>query len=546
MKLVVVGGGAGGPTAAARARRLDEGAKIVLFERGEHISYAHCGLPYYIGGVIKDRGRLLVSTPERFRKRYRVEVRTYSEVRAVMPDVRQVEVLDRRTGKLYRERYDKLILSPGADPIRPRLPGADMEGVFSLRNLTDADIILAYISERRPSKAVVVGAGFIGLEMAENLRLRGMDVVVVEKLDQVLPALDRDMAYLVRRTLLSHGVEVVLSDPVDSFTERDDRIAVRMGSGREIICDMVILSIGVRPNVDLAKSAGLKIGEKGGIKVDEHMCTSDPNIYAVGDAVEVRNVVAGEFVLMPLAGPANRQARIAADNIFGRSSSYRGTLGTCVVKLFDITAAATGANEKVLRSHGIPYEKCYLHPFSHATYYPGASQMTMKLLFSPDGGRVLGTQIVGGDGVDKRIDVFSTAISAGMTVEDLTHLELGYVPQYGSAKDPVNMAGYVASNILVGDAPVVHWDGADGGLILDVRTEAEFASDGVPGARNLPVDDIRDNLESLPRDVPIYLYCGVGVRSYVATRILKQHGFDVRNISGGILARRIVDRSSIT
>ena len=546
MKLVIVGGGAGGPTAAARARRLDEDAEIVMFERGEHVSYAHCGLPYYIGGLIGDRRMMVVAPPERLKRRYAIEVRTHSEVKAVDSDAREIEVVNLRTGDSYRERYDKLILSPGAEPLRPPLLGIDVEGVFTLRNLTDADTILKFISEKKPNKTVVIGAGYIGLEMAENLRRRRIEVTVVEMLDQVLPFLDPEMANMVESTLKSNQVELVLSDAVASFSRWDGRITVHTKNGVEMPCDMVMLCIGIRPNVELAKSARLEIRERGGIKVDEHMRTSDPHIYAVGDAVETVNKVTGEMGLVPLAGPASRQARIAVDNIYGRSAAYRGTLGTGIIRLFDVTAGATGANEKTLKGLRIPYGKCYLHPFSHARYYPDAMRMALKLLFSPNDGCIFGVQIVGGDGVDKRIDVLATAIAANMTVDDLTHLELGYVPQYGSAKDAVNMAGYVASNILSGDAPVIHWDELErkkheGALLLDVRSWREFQEDALSGAKNIPVDELRDRTEELPRDTVIYPYCEAGLRSYIGTQMLIRRGFSARNACGGRLIRRNAD-----
>jgi NADPH-dependent 2,4-dienoyl-CoA reductase/sulfur reductase-like enzyme/rhodanese-related sulfurtransferase len=413
-----------------------------------------------------------------------------------------------------------------------------MEGIFTLRNLTDADTIMKFITEKKPKKAVVVGGGYIGLEMAENLRHRGIGVTVVEMLEQVLLFLDPEMAEIVKGKLQSNGIELALSDPVASFSRRDGQIIVRVKSRAEIPCDMVMLSIGVKPNVGLARSAGLEIGERGGIRVNEYMQTSAPHIYAVGDAVETMHIVPGELVVLPLAGPANRQARIAVDNIYGRGVAYRGILGTGIIKLFDVTAASTGANEKLLKQWNIPYEKCYLHPFSHANYYLGASQMALKVLFSSYNGRLLGVQIVGDDGVDKRIDVFATAIMAGMNVDDLTQLELGYVPQYGSAKDAVNMAGYVASNILHGDAPVVHWDELDErgykeALLLDVRKEDEFKEGAVPEAKNIPLDKLRNRLNELSEDNAIYPYCAAGQRSYMATRILKQRGFNVKNVSGG-------------
>jgi NADPH-dependent 2,4-dienoyl-CoA reductase/sulfur reductase-like enzyme/peroxiredoxin family protein/TusA-related sulfurtransferase/rhodanese-related sulfurtransferase len=538
MKLVIIGGGAGGPAAASRARRLDENADIVMFERGEHISYGHCGLPYYIGGVIQNRDDLLISTPEKFKQLYRVDARVRSEVRGIAPDKKQVEVVDLNTGDSYREQYGKIILAAGASPVKPPLPGIDMDGIFTLRNLTDADKIIKFIKEQQPGKVVVVGGGFIGLEMTENFVHQGMEVTLVEMLDQVMPPLDREMAESIHRTLALHGVDLALSDPVAGFERRNGQIVAQLKSGREIVCDMVILSIGVRPNLDLVKLAGVDTGEVGGIKVNEYMQTSNPDIYAVGDAVETTHLVTGKPVLVPLAGLASRQARIAVNNIYGREEKYRGTLGTSLVKVFETTVGIVGANEKTLKKLGMEYEKVYVHPFSHVSYYPGAARMGIKLLFSPDGGRILGAQIIGSEGVDKRIDSLATAISAGMTVEDLTHLEMGYVPQYGSAKEALNVAGYVASNMLNGDMPVAHWDNLDvlvsgNGLFLDVRDEDVVGVGIVPGAKNIPLNELRDRLDELPRDVPIYVYCNVGLQSYIATRILRQHGFDARNMSGG-------------
>ena len=440
----------------------------------------------------------------------------------------------------YQEFYDKLVLSPGAEPVRPPLPGIDLESIFTLRNLTDADVIMKFINEKKPRDVVVVGGGFIGLEMAENFKLRGMGVTIVEMLDQVMPNLDHDVAVMVEQTLKSNGIRLILSDAVASFARSKERILVTLKSGLELNCDMIMLSIGVKPNVELAKSAGLEIGNRGGVKVNEYMQTSNPDIFAIGDSVETKHVVTGEPSLIALAGPANRQGRLVADNIYGRKVAYRGTLGTSIVKLFDRTAAATGANEKTLQRLGFPYQKCYLHPFSHAAYYPNAKQMAMKLLFSPGSGRILGAQIVGADGVDKRIDVLATAIIAGMGVEDLTHLELGYVPQYGSAKDAINMAGYVASNIVRGDMPVAYWDEAgqmkpEKDILLDVRTKVEVSQEAVPQAVNLPLDELRNKLDELDKDKTIYPFCRVGQRSYMATRILKQHGFNVKNLSGGFL-----------
>ena len=425
---------------------MDENAEIMMFERGEHISYGHCGLPYFIGGVIKNRSDLLISTPEKFKDLYNVDVRVRSVVKNIMPDSKQIEVVNLNTGDSYSIQYDKMILSTGADPIKPPLPGIDTNGIFTLRNLTDADKINQYIIDRKPKKVVIVGGGFIGLEMAENFRNKGMDVTIVEMLDQVMPPLDREMAEPIHQTLALHGVELILSDAVAGFESREGHLNVKLKSGKEIACDMVMLSIGVKPNLDLAKSAGLTVDR--GIKVNEYMQTSNPDIYAVGDGVETIHLVTGESVLVPLAGISARQARIAVDNIYGKNEKYEGTLGTSLVKVFETTVGLVGANEKSLKRLGLKYEKCYVRPFSHVNYYPDSAQMTIKLLFSPDDGRVLGSQIIGTDGIDKRIDTLASAISAGMTVHDLTNLELGYVPQYGSAKEAINIAGYVASNIL--------------------------------------------------------------------------------------------------
>jgi NADPH-dependent 2,4-dienoyl-CoA reductase/sulfur reductase-like enzyme/rhodanese-related sulfurtransferase len=542
-KLLIIGGGAGGPTAAARARRLSENDEIILFEQGEHISYAHCGLPYFIGGVITDRSLLTVSNPDRFRQRYRVEARILSKVKEIVPATKQIEVIDGTTGKNYRERYDILLLSTGASPVRPPIPGIDGEDIFVLRNLTDADNILKFIMEKEPEKAVVVGGGYIGLEIAENLKHRGIEVTLVEMLDHILAPLDAEMAEKVQHTLESNSIELVLSSAVNAFIKRNGRTIVELQSGREIGCDMVMLCAGTRPNIELAQSAGLEIGERGGISVNEYMQTSNPHIYAVGDAVETRCKVTGQKLLVQLAGLANRQARLAVDNMYGRKVVYRNTLGTSIIRLFDTTAAATGPNEKTLRRLDIPYGKCYLHPYSHSNYYPGSSQMVIKVIFSTSTGRILGAQIVGGEGVDKRIDIFATAITAGMTADDLTHLELSYVPQYGSAKDAVNMSGYVASNIISGDAPTVHWDEINSTdherhLLLDVRRQDEFEAGAVPDAKLLPIDELRNRHRELPRDIPIHLYCETGIRSYVATRLLQQKGFDAKNVSGGILLQR--------
>jgi NADPH-dependent 2,4-dienoyl-CoA reductase/sulfur reductase-like enzyme/rhodanese-related sulfurtransferase len=537
MKLVIIGGGAGGPTAAARARRLDEFADIVMLERGEDVSFAHCGLPYYIGGVISDRGNLLVSSPQQLRQRYNIDVRTSSEVKRIIPESKQVEVVDLPNGNHYYEPYDRLILSPGAEPIRPGLSPVSSDRVFVLRNLADADDIFKFIHKKRPRRIVCIGGGFIGLEMVENLKLIGMEVTIVEMADQVLPPLDREMAEIVKQTLLRNDVRLILSDAVASITEHKKEMIVKLSSGDSISGDMVLLAAGVKPRIELAREAGIEIGKLGGIKVNKYLQTSAPDIYAVGDCVETEHLVTGRPVLIPLAGPANRQARVAVDNIYGRNIVYRGTLGTAIVSVFETTAAITGASEKTLIKSGIAYAKCYLHPFDHATYYPDAAQMALKLLFSPDDGRVLGAQIVGGEGIDKRIDVLATAIMARMTVDELAELQLAYVPQFGSAKDAVNMAGYVASNIWHGDAPTTYWDTtadpAEKTLLLDVRNKTECRSGTVPNSKNIPLDELRSRLGELPEDTTIEPYCVVGIRSYVATRILQQRGYRVKNISGG-------------
>ncbi|MBD3181503.1 pyridine nucleotide-disulfide oxidoreductase [Candidatus Poribacteria bacterium] len=538
MRLLIIGGGAGGPASASRARRLDEDAEIIMLERGEHISYGHCGLPYHIGGVIKNRSELLISNPENFKQVYNVDVRVRSLVKNINAEEKYIEVVDLNTGDSYNEEYDKLILSSGANPIKPPLPGIDLDGIFTLRNLTDTDKINQYIKDKNPKSAVVVGGGFIGLEMAENFNHLGMDVTIVELLDQLMPPLDPEMADIIHKTMKLHSIKLALSDPVAGFQKQNGKIIAKLESGREIPTDIVMLSIGVKPNLELAKAADLEIGKSGGIKVDQTMRTSDPNIYSVGDAVESKHLVTGEPVVIPLAGPASRQARIAINNIYGREDKYKGVLGTSLVKIFELAVGTVGVNEKTLKRLGIDYEKCYLHPFSHVTYYPDASQMNMKLLFSPKDGNILGAQILGSEGVDKRIDTLASAISGNMTVDDLTDLELGYVPPYGSAREVVNIAGYIASNIISGDMPVEHWENLDelmsgDGIFLDVREKDVIGVGSIPGAKNIPLRELRENLDDLPKEVPIYVYCNVGVESYIATRMLVQNGFDARNMSGG-------------
>ncbi len=537
MKLVIVGGVAGGASAAARARRMDEKAEIVILERGEHVSFANCGLPYFVGGEIRDRGSLLVQTPQSLARRFRIDVRTHSEVTAIDRTARKVKVRELKTGREYEETYDKLILAPGASPLVPPIPGADLPGVFTLRNVPDAERIRTWVESRRPSSALVVGAGFIGLEMVESLSRLGLNVHLVEMVDQVLPLLDADIASFLKVELQDNGVSLHLGTQARSFELAGEGLRVGLSDGGTVETGLVILSVGVRPETGLAKSAGLELGGRGGIHVDDRMRTSDPDIYAVGDAVEVRDLVTGNPELIPLAGPANRQGRIAAENALGADRKFKGSLGTSVVRVFNLTAAQVGASAKRLARLGIEHRVSWTHSYSHATYYPGAQRMSIKLLFAPSDGRILGAQIVGGEGVDKRIDVLATAITAGMSVHDLTELDLAYAPPFGSAKDAVNMAGYAAQNVLEGKVDAAQWDepADSGALILDVRTPMEFAGGHLPGAVNIPLDDLRENMGVLPREREILVYCRVGLRGYIGTRILSQNGFQARNLSGGIV-----------
>jgi NADPH-dependent 2,4-dienoyl-CoA reductase/sulfur reductase-like enzyme/rhodanese-related sulfurtransferase len=535
-KVLIVGGVAGGASAAARLRRLDEKAEIILFERGPYISFANCGLPYYIGRTIKERNDLLLMTPQQFDKRFNVEVRINNEVVRIDRNKKLLEVKDLRSGNIYYENYDKLILSPGAEPAKPPIEGIDSERIFTLRNVPDMDRIDEFVTREKAKRAVVVGAGYIGLEMAENLRDRGMLVAVVEMTDQVMPVLDKEMANLLHQYLQDHSIALWLNDAVRNFRQTDSRLFVGLKSGMELSCDFAILAIGVKPEAKLAEEAGLEIGSHLGIKVNEYLQTSDPDIYAIGDAIEAKDFVLGKPALIPLAGPANKQGRMVADNICGKNRRYNGTLGTSILKLFEHTVAMTGVSEKVLKKTDIDYEKLYIHPANHVGYYPDAKQMHIKLLFSKPEGKILGAQIIGSDGVDRRIDIFAVAIRSGMTVFDLQELDLAYAPPYGSGKDPVNMAGFAASNILDGTMEVIHWDEInDNDFILDVRTKKEFDGNHVPGAINIPLNGLRNSLELLAKDKVINAYCGVGIRSYIAVRILMHNGFDVRNIVGGYL-----------
>lgn len=538
-KLLIIGGVAGGATAAARARRLNEKAQIVMFERGPYISFANCGLPYHIGGVIKKREDLVITTAEMFKKRFRVDVRIHAEVLAIDRHNRSVRVKNLETGEEYIEEYDCLILSPGAEPIRPPCKGMDGDNIFTLRNIPDMDRINSYLDKWSPAAAVVVGGGFIGLEMAENLVFRGIKTTVIEKLDQVMSPLDLDMANFVHAHLKEKGVDLILGDGICAFEEHDGRMMVKTDGGKSIFCDMAVMSVGIKPETKLAMDAGLALGETGAILVDTTMRTSDPHIYAVGDAVEVHDFITGRKTMTPLAGPANKQGRIAADNVMGRAQVFCGTLGTAIVKIFDLAVAQTGMNEKTAGKRGIAYLVSYTHSGSHAGYYPGGETISMKLLFSPHTGRILGAQIVGKDGVDKRIDVIATAIYAKMTVFDLQNLELAYAPPYGSAKDPINIAGYVASNALKNDIENIHVHelaalDPEHYVLLDVRSKIELKLSGqVKGALHIHIDDLRDRLAELDRDKTYITYCAVGYRAYLAYRMLVQNGFAAKNLSGG-------------
>jgi NADPH-dependent 2,4-dienoyl-CoA reductase/sulfur reductase-like enzyme/rhodanese-related sulfurtransferase len=545
-RVLIVGGVAGGATCAARLRRLDESLEIVLFDRGPYVSFANCGLPYYVGAVIKEEAKLLVATPELFRQRFNIEVRTQHEVTAIDRNNCEIAVNDLVSGHGYRERYDHLVLSPGAASLRPPLIGIDRPGIFTLRTVPDSRRIREWIESRSARQAVVVGGGFIGLEMTENLVRRGLEVTIIEMANQLMPPLDREMAEFVQQRVVGRGVNVRLEDAVAEFeTDESGNLIVRTQKGGGLVADIVILAIGVRPEIKLAKDAGLAIGPRGGIQVDDKMRTSDPNIWAVGDAVETRNVVTGQFELIPLAGPANRQGRIAADVIAGRDSHFRGIQATAVCGIFGLTVAMTGATEKSLRRAGTEdYRAVYLHPGHHVSYYPGAKPIHMKLLFSRHDGRILGLQAVGEEGVERRIDVVAMAIQKGGTVFDLEEAELCYAPQFGAAKDPVNVCGMVAANVVRGDIDLADWSGlgASNALLLDVREPGEFADHRVEGTINIPLGQLRDRLEELPRDTEIWVTCGVGQRAYYACRLLAQHGFLARNLSGGYETYRVLPR----
>lgn len=538
MKVVIVGGVAGGASAAARLRRLDESAEIIMFERGEYISFANCGLPYYIGGEITKKSALTLQTPQSFNARFNVDVRVNSEVTSIDPKAKTVTVRSKDRGE-YTESYDKLILSPGAAPIRPPMEGADNARVFTLRNIPDTIKIREYVEEEFPASAVVVGGGYIGVEMAENLKNAGVAVTIVELADHVIAPLDYDMACDVHRYLKEKGVGLILKNGLQAIKEEGGKLKLTLSDG-EIETDMVIMAVGVRPDTALAKDAGLELNKRGAIVVNEHMLTSDPDIYAVGDAVEVTDFVTGEKAYIPLAGPANKQGRIAADNICGIPTTYKNTLGSAVLKIFDMTVATTGVNERTAKAAGLDYDKVYTYSNSHASYYPGSTGMSIKTLYEKGTGKILGAQIVGFDGVDKRCDVLATAIRAGMTAKDLTELELCYAPPFGSAKDPVNFVGYVIENTLAGRVKNFFWDDVaklprDGSVtLLDVRTDLERENGQyIEGFIHIPVDELRARAGELDKSKPVYIHCRTGLRSYVACCMLAGMGFDCYNLSGG-------------
>jgi NADPH-dependent 2,4-dienoyl-CoA reductase/sulfur reductase-like enzyme/rhodanese-related sulfurtransferase len=556
MKVIIVGGVAGGASCAARLRRLDEKAEIVMVERGPYVSYANCGLPYHIGNVIKNESSLLVATENTFRSQFAIDVRSNCEAIKISADKKTIDLSNVVTGQVTTESYDKLVLSPGALSVRPPLPGIDLPGIFQVRTVPDARAIRDWVERgseflagmntysgyqmvRPKTRAVVVGGGFIGLETAENLIHRGFDVTLVEMLDQVLAPLDKEFARIVEGYLEHHGMHLALNDGVAGFRQEDNNsISVLTASGKCYPADVVIIALGVRPDTALAKTAGLEIGERGGIRVDDQMHTSDPDIFAVGDAIEVRDFVTGQWSLIALAGPANRQGRIVADVIAGRDSRFRGTQGTSIIGLFGAAAAWTGASEKTLNRIGDQdFEKIYLYPNSHAGYYPGARPIAMKVLFRKSDGRLLGAQGLGEDNVDKRISALALAIQMGATIYDLEEAELCYAPQFGSAKDPVNFAGMIAADVIRGDMPISHWDAAGEGFLLDVRESVELAVEEAPGSVNIPLGQLRGRLGELPKDREILVICRSGQRAYYATRILLQNGFKARNLSGGMLSR---------
>ena len=563
-KVVIVGGVAGGASCAARLRRLDENATILMVERGPYVSFANCGLPYHCGGVIEKESSLLVADEKLFREQFNIDVRTLCEVVGISAAQKTVQLRNVKTGEVSTESYDKLVLSPGAAPVRPDLPGIDLPGIFRVRDVPDARQIRAWIEQqkqdlagmnsysgyqtvKRAMRGVVVGGGFIGIEMAENLIHQGLEVTIIHKHEQLLPRLDPEMSRFVDRYLQKNGVRLALNDGAAGFQKSlDGSLQVLTKSGKAYPADIVILSIGVRPETALAKMSGIAIGERGGILVDEHMRTSNPDIFAVGDAVEVKDFVTGESSLIPLAGPANRQGRIAADVLAGRDSRFRGTQGTSIVGVFEGAVAWTGANEnQLIRLGEKDFEKIYIFPNAHAGYYPDAKMIAMKVIFRKSDGRILGAQALGLEGVDKRIDVIAMAIQMGLTIYDLEEAELCYAPQFGMAKSAINFAGMVAADVLRGDMPLSHWNFEDGGFLLDVRHPEELDAEYVSDACNIPLDELRSRLNELPQDREIHVFCRSGQRAYYATRILLQNGFKAKNISGGMLARSVLMKAEI-
>lgn len=546
-KVVIVGGVAGGASAAARLRRLDENAEIVMFEKGEFISFANCGLPYYVSGEIKEQSALTLQTPKSFNARFNVDVRILSEVIAINPDEKKVTVKKVVDGTTYEESYDELVLSMGADPIRPNIKGIESNKVFTIRNIPDTLRLKEYVDYKKPQRAVVVGGGFIGLEIAENIKAVGVDVTIVEMSNQVIAPIDYDMAAEVHCHLRSKGVKLMLNSALEEIEEKDNALEVTI-SGKKVETDMVVMAIGVKPESKMAVEAGIEVNSRGAIKVDSHMRTNIKNIYAIGDVIEITNFITKEKSYVPLAGPANKQGRIVADNICGLGTVYTGTQGSSVMKVFDITVASTGLNEKEAKRQGLDYGKVYTYSANHATYYPGASMMAIKTIYENKTGKILGAQIVGRDGVDKRCDVYAVAIRANMTAYDLTNLELCYAPPYGSAKDPVNMAGYVIENTLTGKVEHICWDDLEAakadenGMLLDVRTEAEVANGGIiDGFINIPVDNLRERLSELDKSKTIYITCQIGLRGYIAARILSQLGYKCKNFSGGYRFYKILE-----
>lgn len=539
MKVVIIGGVAGGATAAARIRRLDEKAEIVVFEKSGFISYANCGLPYYIGGTIEKESALTLQTPQSFYSRFRVDMRVHHEVTAINPDSKTVTVKNLSTGEVFDEGYDKLLISTGARPIKPSFDGIDSNRIFTLRTVEDTLKIKKYVTESKPKSAVIVGGGFIGIEVAENLRELGMSVTVIEAAQQLMSPFDSDMAAFIHAEIRKNGIQLMLNTMVEGFADTENGIDVRLRSKDTLNSDMVVMAIGVAPDTILAKNAGLALGIKDSIAVNDRMETSHPDIYAVGDAVQIKNFVTGSDTLISLAGPANKQGRIAADNICGGNSRYTGGQGSSVIKIFDLTAASTGINERTAAQSGLDFDKVILSPMSHAGYYPGGKIMTMKVIFEKETYRILGAQIIGYDGVDKRIDVLATAIRAGMKAYDLAELDLAYAPPYSSAKDPVNMAGYIIENIRNGVVKQWYYEDVenlthDGSVtLLDTRTQTEYSRGHIEGFVNIPVDSLREKLNELDKKKPVYVICQSGLRSYIASRILAGNGFDAYNFAGG-------------